>query len=118
MLQLQNVFMGNVAKLIIFAQSNGYTLSAGEMYRTPEQQAIYLKTGRSKTSQSLHLQRLAIDLNIFKDGVLCTRDQSIPLGNYWESLNPNNSWGGRGKSIVDAPHFSMGVDKPEWSRAT
>ena len=42
-------------------------MTGGELARTPEQQAIYFKTGRSKTMNSIHLKRCAIDLNFFKD---------------------------------------------------
>ena len=41
-----------------------------------------------------------------------------PLGAYWESLHPLNSWGGNGKKLVDTPHFSRGNRKPEWARVT
>ena len=41
-----------------------------------------------------------------------------PLGAYWESLHPLNSWGGNGLKLVDTPHFSRGDGKPEWRRVT
>ena len=87
--------------------------------RTPEQQQIYVKTGRSRTMNSLHLQRRAVDLNFFKDGKL-VYDKAVlaPLGLFWESLHPLNSWGGNGVKLVDTPHFSRGVDKPEWRRVS
>lgn len=115
----QAAFLLDVAKLIQYAHEQGFVLTGGELYRSPEQQAIYVQTGRSKTSNSLHLSRLAIDFNIFKDGVL-TGDKKLlaPLGAYWESLHPLNSWGGNGKTLVDCPHFSRGRGKPEWARVT
>ena len=59
-------------------------MTGGELARTPEQQAIYFKTGRSKTMNSIHLKRCAIDLNFFKDGKIIW-DKAIlaPLGAYW-----------------------------------
>lgn len=113
----QDAFLQDVAKLIQHGKLLGFTLTAGEVWRTPEQQDIYLKTGRSTTAKSQHLSRLAIDLNIFKNGKLCTRDEIEPLGDYWESLHTKNRWGGswRGqveaaqekgvKPFIDAPHF-------------
>lgn len=115
----QAAFLLDVCKLINKATELGFVVTAGELYRTPEQQQIYVKTGRSRTMNSLHLQRRAVDLNFFKDGKL-TYDKNVlaPLGAYWESLDPLNSWGGNGVKLVDTPHFSRGVDKPEWRRVT
>lgn len=99
----QAVFTYNISLLIQFAFKNGYTLTFGEVYRTLEQQTIYFNTGRSKTMNSRHLQRLAVDFNIFKLGVLqfqnpVTRQKEIQdalvLGEYWISLNTDNVWGG------------------------
>ena len=112
-------FLLDMCKLIQFATGQGFVLTAGELYRTPEQQEIYMKTGRSQTMNSLHLKRLAVDFNIFKDGKLVGDKATLaPLGAYWESLNPLNSWGGNGKKLVDCPHFSRGQGKPEWVRVT
>jgi hypothetical protein len=115
----QSKFLQDTAKLFQYAASLGFTLTYGETYRSPEQQAIYVRTGRSRTYRSLHIQRLAIDLNIFKGGVLCANKATLaPLGAYWESLDPLNSWGGNGSRFVDLPHFSRGIDRPEWARVT
>lgn len=117
--QEQAAFMLDVCKLVQKATDLGFQVTAGELYRTPEQQQIYVKTGRSRTMNSLHLSRRAVDFNFFKDGKLCY-DKAVlaPLGAYWESLSPLNSWGGNGVKLVDTPHFSRGVDKPEWRRVT
>lgn len=115
----QAAFLLDVGKLVQKATELGFQVTAGELYRTPEQQQIYVKTGRSRTMNSLHLQRRAVDLNFFKDGKL-TYDKATlaPLGAFWESLHPLNSWGGNGVKLVDTPHFSRGVGKPEWRRVT
>ena len=115
----QAAFLLDVTRLIQKATEMGFVVTAGELYRTPEQQEIYVKTGRSRTMNSLHLQRRAVDLNFFKDGKLVYDKHVLaPLGAYWESLNPLNSWGGNGVKLVDTPHFSRGVGKPEWKRVT
>ena len=115
----QAAFLLDVCKLIEKATELGFQVTAGELYRPPEQQQIYVKTGRSRTMNSLHLQRRAVDFNFFKDGKL-TYDKAAlaPLGLFWESLHPLNSWGGNGVKLVDTPHFSRGVDKPEWRRVS
>ncbi len=115
----QASFLLDVCLLIKKATEMGFQVTAGELYRTPEQQQIYVKTGRSRTMNSLHLQRRAVDLNFFVNGKLCyDKDTLAPLGAYWESLHPLNSWGGNGVKLVDTPHFSRGVGKPEWRRVT
>ena len=115
----QAAFLLDVVKLINFATEQGFVVTGGELFRTAEQQQIYMKTGRSKTMNSLHLKRCAIDLNFFKDGKLCYDKKVLaPLGAFWESLDPLNSWGGNGVKLVDTPHFSRGMVKPEWRRVT
>lgn len=115
----QAAFLLDMCKLIQKATEMGFVVTGGELYRSPEQQQIHVKAGRSKTMNSLHLSRRAVDLNFFKDGKL-TYDKAAlaPLGAYWESLHPLNSWGGNGIKLVDAPHFSRGIGKPEWRRVT
>lgn len=106
----QAAFLQDVCKLLQYATEQGWTVTGGELYRTPEQQEIYLKTGRSKTMASNHLKRCAIDLNFFKDGKLIwDKAQIALLGAYWESLNPKNRWGGNFRSLVDVPHFERNV---------
>ena len=108
--QEQAAFLLDACALIKYATEQGFTVTGGELARTPEQQAIYVKTGRSKTLNSNHLKRLAIDLNFFKDGqIIWNRPVLAPLGFYWESLHPKNRWGGNFKSLVDCPHFERNV---------
>lgn len=119
LVQTQAEFLLHMGELVRRATEMGFVVTAGELYRTPEQQELYVKTGRSQTMNSLHLQRLAVDLNFFKDGKLVgSKAELAPLGAFWESLHPMNSWGGNGKKLVDTPHFSRGVNKPEWVRVT
>jgi len=53
--QEQAAFLLDVCKLIEHATQTGFMVTGGELARTPEQQAIYVKTGRSKTMDSIHL---------------------------------------------------------------
>ena len=106
----QAAFLLDVARLINKATELGFVVTGGELARTPEQQAIYVKTGRSKTLNSIHLKRCAIDLNFFKDGqIIWDKGILAPLGAYWESLHAKNRWGGNFKSLVDCPHFERNV---------
>ena len=112
----QQIFTKNVAKLINFATESGIELTFGEAYRTREQQLIYVQTGKSKTMNSNHLRRLAVDFNFFKDGNLTYEWTDIKfIGDYWESLDPANRWGGdwnknnKKDGFIDTPHFEMNV---------
>jgi hypothetical protein len=106
----QAEFLKDVARLIDKCFELGFVVTGGELFRTPEQQTIYLQRGLSKTSNSMHLKRCAIDLNFFKDGELIgKREPLIPVGEFWQSLNPKNRWGGNFKNIVDCPHFERNV---------
>lgn len=103
----QAAFLLDVAQLIQKATELGWTVTGGELYRTAEQQQIYVKTGRSKTMNSNHLKRLAIDLNFFQQDrkLVYSKAALQAIGDYWESLNPKNSWGGNWSSFKDVPHF-------------
>lgn len=102
----QAAFLMDVCRLVPYAGSLGFQVTVGEAFRTPEQQQIYVKSGRSKTLASNHLRRLAIDLNFIRDGKLCYDATLLePIGAYWESLHPKNRWGGHFQSFKDMPHF-------------
>ena len=107
----QSVFLLHVSELIRKAFELGFIASGGELYCTPEQQALHVQNGRSKTMKSLHLKRMAIDLNFFReapDGTLkLTYDieELRALGEFWETLDPANRWGGHWTSFKDVPHF-------------
>lgn len=101
----QQLFTQLVAQLIGWAGEHGYQLTFGEAYRTPEQAKLNAKNG-SGIANSLHTQRLAVDLNLFIKGEYQTQTEDyLPLGEYWESLG--GSWGGRFKSRPDGNHFSL-----------
>lgn len=94
--QRQRKFARMVGELLVWCYSNGFEVTFGDAYRPPER-AI---------RGSFHSKRLAIDLNLFIDGVYREDTKSYtPLGLYWESLG--GSWGGR-FSAPDGNHFSLG----------
>ena len=102
----QSHFAVDLVALLSWATSKGYEYVIGEVQRTPEQQKLYVDSGRSKTLASLHLKKCAADIFFFKDGkLLATKEEVQPLGNEWESYNPANSWGGNWRSFKDVPHF-------------
>ena len=109
----QNCFTADVARLIAHVHETGWGLTFGEVFRTPEQQKIYFDSGKSKTMQSLHLSRLAVDFNFFTyaDGkvVLQSDKKSLQwIGDYWEKLDKKNKWGGNW-NFTDCPHFQRSI---------
>jgi len=104
----QELFASNVAKLIEYIYLHGYRCTFGEAYRTQEQAMIYAQEGKGIVN-SLHRERLAVDLNIFdaNDKLLTTVKECTIFGDYWESLHPLNRWGGRWKKRPDFDHYEM-----------
>lgn len=105
----QHEFLLDVANLIQYAAGKGYTVTGGELYRTLAQQKIYVEQGKSKTMDSNHLRRLAIDLNFFWQGEAVTDYDLEDFGRYWESLNKQNRWGGNFHDLPDRDHFERNV---------
>lgn len=106
-------FLKDITKLILFIESKGYSATGGEYLRTPEQEAIYQKQGLSHTNHSRHLVKLAFDISIFDPNNNWLQDKhSLQfIGDYWESLDSSNIWGGNfpshypGSTFIDCPHF-------------
>lgn len=104
--QLQRAFPPLVAKLIAYAYAQGYELTFGECWRSTATARLNAEQGRG-IANSLHCERLAIDLCAFRDGVYLTRSEDYePLGVYWASLHPLARWGGR-FTRPDGNHFSL-----------
>jgi hypothetical protein len=88
----QSKFARMLADLLIFAYDNGYEVTLGD---------AWARSGHKKNSN--HYIRLAIDLNLFKDGVYLTSTEDHRLlGEYWESIG--GAWGGR---FDDGNHYSL-----------
>lgn len=122
----QKTFTENVGRLILYAINRKFKLSFGEVARPIEMQKIYFESGRSKTMDSRHLQKLAVDFAIFENdkmlfapGIseqqyIVDLEKARILGSYWESLHPDNIWGGDwnrngvyDETFKDAYHFEM-----------
>ncbi len=105
--QKQSRFALGVAMLIQEAARRGYAVTLGEVYRTPEQAALNASKGTG-IKNSLHTDRLAIDLNLFdKRGKYLTDGTGHrELGKWWKSLSPDHRWGGDTKKL-DFNHYSL-----------
>jgi hypothetical protein len=103
----QRLFTKLVAQFITWAYSMGYEFTLGEALRTQAQADLNARTGTG-ISNSLHLVKLAIDLNLFIGGVWQTDTRAYkPLGEYWKSLHPLCRWGGDFVRLPDGNHFSL-----------
>ena len=111
--QKQRMFAKLAAQLIQYAYAQGYEVTLGDAYRDPRVHGdMGVKKSYSSASSS-HKERLAIDLNLFKDGqYLTTSEAHKPLGEYWKSLHADCRWGGdfkdsSGRPAPDGNHYSM-----------
>lgn len=81
----------------------GHEVRLGDAFRDPRvhgEMGVKVGYGHAK---SAHKLKLAIDLNIFKDGKLITDTEGHRVfGEYWESIG--GSWGGR---FNDGNHYSL-----------
>lgn len=111
----QYYFLRDVGLLLDYISHSKFEATFGEAFRTQEQADIYAKEGKG-IHDSLHCKRLAIDLNFFVNGEYTFSGYGLQeFGNYWESLDKNNRWGGYfttkyGGHINDPNHFER---KPE-----
>jgi len=91
--QKQSRFVRMVGLLILYAYELGYELTVGDAWAHD-----------GHKDNSFHYKRLAIDLNLFRDGkYLQTTGDHLELGRFWESLG--GTWGGRWD---DGNHYSYG----------
>lgn len=94
----QSKFAKKIALLILFAYEQGYEITFGD---------AYAKTGHRPSS--FHSKRLAIDLNLFKNGKYLTKTSDhLSIGLFWESLG--GTWGGRFRA-QDGNHYSWGESR-------
>jgi hypothetical protein len=127
MVDIQSRFAFDVGKLLAHIEGLGYQATFSEAFRSKMeawvnslppgcmlhafksgQDSFYFSdvVGGLGIQNSLHCQRLAVDLNIFINGDLVEDKATLqPIGDYWESLRPGNSWGGNWTSRLDTDHF-------------
>jgi len=111
----QKLFMRLLPRLIDYAHEQGYEITIGDGYRDSRAfgdfgERMVTADGKSVYGRkwSNHKQRLAIDLNLFKDGsYLTTTSDHRKLGEYWESMDELCRWGGH---YDDGNHYSLEHD--------
>lgn len=102
----QQEFSRTLALFLYWMTMEGYTWTMGDCWRSTDRlncphcgkevtyQGLLVYNKRSKTLQSAHTERRAIDLIVWKDGTPCW-DGAVyrPIGEKWEALG--GKWGGR-----------------------
>ena len=100
----QMEFALDVAELINYINDKGYGCTFGDAYRSPRAFGGMGEKGPYGRAKSAHKQRLAVDLNLFKDGHYLSSTQAhAPFGEFWCGLHPDNKWGG---DWNDGNHYS------------
>lgn len=111
--QKQSRFVRLVTRLIDFATAEGFELTFGETWRTPQQANLNAAKGVG-ISNSLHLDGLAADLYLSAGGKSLpeTRAAYAVMGELWKSMGVDHRWGGdfrdrRGRPKPDIYHVSI-----------
>lgn len=106
----QVLFTKHVMMLLQFLFAQGINVSLGECFRT-EIQAEWNAEHHIGITHSLHCKRLAVDLIFHDMSGRFLKDKAAyeSAGKYWESLHPDNKWGGsfRHGCVGDYGHFQM-----------
>jgi len=90
----QSKFAQYAARLILFAIERGYEVTLGDAWAS-----------RGHIRNSLHYCRLAIDLNLFRNGKFLEETKAHEeLGLFWESQDVDCNWGGH---FRDGGHYEM-----------
>ena len=107
--QKQSAFAKLLPRLLDKAHELGFEITLGEAYRSQEEAERLAKLGKG-TKNSLHTLKLAIDLNLFKNGKYQASSGSHqPLGEWWEKQSTSEhtcAWGGRFKR-ADGNHYEI-----------
>lgn len=103
--QKQSRFAKLVPRLIDKAFALGYEVTLGDAYRDPR---VHGRMGERKSyshPKSAHKIRLAIDLNLFRNGeYMDGEDGHVELGTWWEKQSPDARAGFR---FGDPNHYSF-----------
>lgn len=92
-----------IASLIIYAYIKGYSLSFGDAFRDRRTHGNQGEKRAYGRAYSAHKNRLAIDFNLFKNGVYLSKTEDhAELGKFWKSLG--GTWGG---DFNDGNHYSL-----------
>lgn len=102
----QKLFAKYFGQFLVWLNQNGYEVTINEVLRSQAQAQLNAASGAG-ISNTLHLLKLAGDLNIFRNGkFLTTVEELRPVGEQWKSYNIDCCWGGDFHK-PDADHYSL-----------
>lgn len=104
----QRLFAKLVPRLIDKAHELGFEVTLGDAFRDPRSHGKLGEKIAYGEPYSCHKSKLALDLNLFRDGkYLDKTEDHKPLGEWWEQQHPMACWGGR---FEDGNHYSFTHD--------
>jgi hypothetical protein len=99
----QELFGYCLGELLVYIHLKGYQVRIGDAWSLPHDTTTDGKPRHKKNSQ--HHKKLAIDLNLFKNGkFLSSTEDHRDFGIFWEKLSPFCRWGGR---YNDGNHYEV-----------
>jgi hypothetical protein len=107
----QFLFARLLPRLLDKARELGFEVAVGEVYRSPEEAERKYRQGLG-SKNSVHILKLAVDLNLFREVVgggyeyMSRAEEHAELGAFWKTLHPACRWGGD-FSRVDGNHYSL-----------
>ena len=111
--QKQERFSLEVSRLVVALAERGIRARYREVLRTPEQAQRNAAKGLG-ISNSLHLDALAADVYLSRDGQSLpeTREAYAVMGELWKSMGADHCWGGdfrdrQGRAKPDIYHVSI-----------
>lgn len=106
----QELFMRLLPRLIDKAHDFGFEIRGGDLFRDPRVHGeLGVKQGYGHRN-SCHKLKLAIDLNLFKDGAFIqTTEGHRELGEWWKQQHELCRWGGNFPT-PDGNHYSLTHD--------
>ena len=97
--QKQSAFAYHEALLVLHIYESGYEVTLGDAQRS-RTEAV-----RLGFKDSLHTLKLAVDLNLFRNGrYLRSTKSHLPFGEWWEDQHDLARWGGR---FQDGNHYAF-----------
>jgi hypothetical protein len=105
--QKQRLFMLLLGEFLVWIHKQGYEVTGGQLQRTQAEADANARAGKG-ISNSNHLIKLAIDLNLFINGAYQHNSTAYkPLGDKWKSMHDLCRWGGDFQPRPDGNHFSF-----------
>lgn len=103
--EAQRLFMRLLPRLLDYIHAQGYECTIGDAYRDPR---VFGEIGERLGyghARSGHKRRLAIDLNLFKNGVYLQKTEDhVPIGTWWKKQHPLCR---SGIDFDDGNHYSL-----------